>query len=241
MAREIKHFNRFELKYLVPIERIPVLVDALGEYVRPDPYCPDEGGYEIHSLYFDSPGRTFFWEKIEGEKYRRKLRFRRYGDSPDVWLEIKQRIDRTLQKRRVRWPVKRAEQMFLSGHLDEEALRAEGDPILSEIVFLWRYYGLVASVATSYRRRAFFGSNESNLRVTFDSNVSYHATDLTLVREPERAKVLIDPRLAVMEIKYDESVPLWLCRIVSRFGLDMIRLSKYCTAIDREFYRGGLT
>jgi hypothetical protein len=62
-----------------------------------------------------------------------------------------------------------------------------------------------------------------------------------LSREPERANVLIDPRLAVMEIKYNESVPLWMCRLASRFGLEVIRLSKYCTAIDREYYGGELT
>ena len=66
MPRQVKDWNRFELKYLVPHDQVATIVDALGGYVVPDPNSPDEWGYPIYSVYSDTPERTLFWEKVEG-------------------------------------------------------------------------------------------------------------------------------------------------------------------------------
>src|SRR5207249_1662663 len=104
--------NRYEVKYLVATGAVPALIHEFRDYGVADPNCRDEFGYQIFSVYWDTADWLFFWEKVEGVKYRRKLRFRRYADSPDVFLEVKQREDRTLQKRRLRWPVERAVEVF---------------------------------------------------------------------------------------------------------------------------------
>lgn len=82
--------------------------DELGERMDRDLNSP-VGGYGVWSLYYDSPPELrFYWEKIEGLKFRRKLRIRHYGDpvgvtddSPPVCVEIKQRVNRVTQKRRI--------------------------------------------------------------------------------------------------------------------------------------------
>lgn len=242
VAREIKDFNRLELKYVLDHERVPELVAALGDYVVRDPNAALPGGYPLYSVYADSPDLACFWEKIEGEKVRRKVRFRRYGESPEVWLEIKQRIDRTLQKRRTKWPLETVEKVFFGeSGLDEEAVPDPGDRVVQEILFLWRHYDLRPAMGTSYRRLAFFAANESDLRLTFDSRVSYHPKDLRLDERARPEKALIAPDRTILEIKYNHTVPLWLCRLVARFELRMIRMSKYCTAVDKEYFGGELT
>ena len=45
----------------------------------------------------------------------------------------------------------------------------------------------------------------------------------------------------MLEIKFDDRVPLWLTRMASRHGLQVVRLSKYCTAVDREFFGNRFT
>ena len=234
MAREIKDFNRLELKYIVSCDTIEPLVRALGSYVVPDPNNGPTGGYPIYSVYADSPQLACFWEKIEGLKYRRKVRFRRYGDSDQIWLEIKQRIDRTLQKRRIRWPLAQVEQVFFQGELREDAIAEPDDRVLQEILFLWRHYDLRPTMGTSYQRQAWFAANESDLRITFDTRVQFHPSDLRLDAKAEPAKALIPPDQAILEVKYNHTVPLWLCRLLAEFDLQMIRMSKYCTAVDKE-------
>ncbi len=241
MAREIKDFNRLELKYVVPHATIGRFVDALGSYVVPDPNNGQGGGYPIYSIYADSPEWACFWEKIEGLKFRRKVRFRRYGESDQVWIEIKQRIDRTLQKRRIRWPLERVLEVFFEGSLPEGELSDADDRVLQEILFLWRHYDLRPAMGTSYQRQAYFAANESDLRITFDTRVQFHPKDLTLRHKAEPAKALIAPDQAILEVKYNHTVPLWLCRLIADFDLQMIRMSKYCTAVDKEYFGGELT
>jgi VTC domain len=238
----VKHFNRFELKYLLPVERVPALVSALSPYVRADPHSEGAGpsGYPIHSVYWDSPQLRCFWEKIEGLKVRRKLRLRRYGDADDVFLEIKQRVDRTLQKRRVVWPLARVAEAEEPDALDA-LLEESDDRVAREILFLRRTYDLRPTMGISYRRRAFFARNESDLRVTFDTRVQYHAAEPSVAQLGESGRYVVAPALAVLEIKFGHAVPLWLCKLVSHFELRMVRFSKYCSAVDRAWFGGQLT
>ena len=250
MPRHYKrNFNRYELKYLVPRTSVAEVEDALGEYVSLDPYCRGAWGYPVHSVYWDSPALVLFWEKVEGIKYRRKLRFRRYAGGSEVFVEIKQRIDRTVQKRRVRLPVQCVKDVFGddgmpssssgAGTADDEP--GADDSVLSEALLLVHRYGLLPRMSVGYRRRALFGRYEPDLRITFDRRVQFMPTDQNFAAPFDTGYDLVDPRLVVMEIKYSERVPVWLCKLVSSFGFQMIRLSKYCTAVDKAYYGHRLT
>ncbi|WP_279328160.1 polyphosphate polymerase domain-containing protein, partial [Streptomyces sp. OS603R] len=116
VASRLHAFNRFELKYLVPVEQAAEIRDELAERMDRDLNSP-VGGYGVWSLYYDTPQLRFYWEKIEGLKFRRKLRIRHYGDldgvsdeSP-VCVEIKQRVNRVTQKRRITLPYGVARQL----------------------------------------------------------------------------------------------------------------------------------
>ncbi|VAW43516.1 FIG01140028: hypothetical protein, partial [hydrothermal vent metagenome] len=103
----IRKFNRFELKYLLPMAQADRFKEAIKPYLLVDQYGDEQGNYAVTSLYYDSPEHHFYWEKIEGIKFRRKLRIRIYESAEplmpgsQVFVEIKQRIDRVTQKRRV--------------------------------------------------------------------------------------------------------------------------------------------
>ena len=240
LTRHVRKANRFEIKYLVPHAAARRTIEALEPYTVPDAYSENEWGYPIYSVYWDSPRLHLFWEKIEGLKYRRKLRFRRYGDSPDVFVEIKQRMDRTLQKRRARISEEDARRLFGPGP-SGSALEQPEDPVVSEAIVLRHRYRLEPRMAISYLRRALYGAFDADLRVTFDRRVQYRTTDIDMTRRFDAGSYIVDPRLVIMEIKYSERVPTWLCKMVSKEGFQMIRLSKYCTAVDRAYYENTLT
>ena len=241
LTRYQRTFNRFEFKYLVPHRVVARLTDELEGYVHPDPNWTDEWGYPVRSIYWDSDGLALFWEKIEGLKYRRKLRFRTYGDGSHVFIEIKQRLDRTVQKRRAVWPLERVQEVFGHTPESESPLVEDDDPIVSEAILLRHRYRLRPRMAIAYSRKAYYGTYEPDLRITFDRRVHYLHTHVDIGQPLEGGKYLVDPRLVIMEIKYSDRIPLWLCKLVSRHGLQMIRLSKYCTAVDFTYFHNRLT
>ncbi len=111
----VKTFNRFELKYLVRVDLYWELVHALAHFILHDDHGDIDGFYRIISLYYDSPDFSCYRSKIEGLKFRRKLRRRIYQapgqplSSIDTgFVEIKQRFNRTTQKKRVILPLEQA-------------------------------------------------------------------------------------------------------------------------------------
>ena len=106
----LRTFNRFELKYVVTKREIARLRPELAAYMERDPYAGSDGRYTLSSLYYDTPARDCFWAKLDGLRFRRKLRIRHYEqpaallDETPVFVEIKQRVDRVTQKRRAVLP-----------------------------------------------------------------------------------------------------------------------------------------
>lgn len=54
VASRLHAFNRFELKYLVPVEQAAEIRDELAERMERDAHSP-VGGYGVWSLYYDTP------------------------------------------------------------------------------------------------------------------------------------------------------------------------------------------
>ena len=237
-AGYVRSFNRYELKYVLQKPAAERFVADLEGYCRPDPHSDPERGYPVYSLYWDSPDLDFFWEKIDGQKYRRKLRLRRYADGEFAFVEIKQRIDRTVQKRRVRLAIEEAARVFGPAGLDPESEYGSAAPVGPEALFLCRTFDLRPTMAVLYRRRAWFGNYDAELRITLDGRVQYDPRALD-IREPfETGKYALDPASCVLEIKFNDRVPVWLTRLVARHDLPVVRFSKYCAAIDRERFGG---
>jgi hypothetical protein len=236
----IRSFNRFEFKYLVDDGKARDFADELRGFTFADEHS-GPAGYRVHSVYWDSPDFVFFWEKVDGEKFRRKLRFRRYTGGAEVFIEIKQRNDRVVQKRRTLWPVDRTEALFGNGTIDPHLESEVDERVPMEALFLCRYHRLEPKMAVSYRRQAFFGAHETDLRVTFDRRLRYDAHALELDGTTDAGKTLFDSNLVVVEIKFNDRVPLWLTKLTSRHGFELTRLSKYCSAVDLEFFGGRFT
>jgi SPX domain protein involved in polyphosphate accumulation len=234
-------FNRFELKYIVSLATAERIRHRLARMVHPDPSDGTGRGYAVHSVYFDSPGLGFFWEKVEGLRVRRKVRLRRYGTGEDGFVEIKQRVDRTVQKRRSRMPRSQLRALCHRGGAKLLAGMPDLDPVLSEVATMMERFRLRPMMMVTYRRQANFGNDDPGLRITFDQRVRYSPAHLDLERIPERARYLVPPNVAIMELKFNNRFPRWLRTLVHTEQLELIRLSKYCTAVDKTYFNHQLT
>ena len=236
ISNAIRKFNRFELKYLLPIEAVKPFRQELGAYLQPDSYADGDGNYAVSSLYYDSTDYRFYWEKMEGITFRRKLRIRHYetqaelGPDTQVFVEIKQRLDRVTQKRRVRLPYRDA--LTLCNERTIPNHRACDRPVIEEIHSMVWQHNLRPTSVVSYLRQALIGTDyDIGLRVTFDTNLRYRSQDLQL-HSKGIGRFMIPPHVVVMEIKVNERIPYWLTELVGKHNFRLIRVSKYCQSLE---------
>ena len=232
----IRVFNRFELKYLLPIEAAELFRQELGAYLKPDSYGNGEGRYAVSSLYYDSPGYHFYWERMAGIRFRRKLRIRHYETraelTPDtgVFVEVKQRLDRVMQKRRIFLPYRDALKLCSERTIPDH--RPQDRAVVEEVHAMVWQYNLCPASLVSYLRQAYIGTDyDVGLRVTFDTNLRYRARDLQL-HSKRIGRFMAPPGMVVMEIKVNERVPYWLTELVGKHNCRLVRVSKYCQSLE---------
>jgi hypothetical protein len=145
-------------------------------------------------------------------------------------IEIKQRINRTVQKRRLVLPIEQATELCL-GHRIPPGLDALDEQVAQEVCYLSNSMHLEPSAITAYYRRAFEGALENaGLRVTFDYDVRgrVHTLDLT---EPASNKLILPLDWCIMEVKANETVPDWMISLLGRHNCSLNRVSKYCAVV----------
>lgn len=233
-----RRFNRFELKYLVSVAQRDAMLEEIRLQMEPDD-AGVAGTYGICSLYYDTRDLAAYRAKLDGIKYRRKLRVRAYGEpSTDpkatVMVEIKQRINRTVQKRRLALPLADG-YALCDGTLepDERQWPDEDDArVASEVSFLARALHLVPICVVVYQRHAFRGSAlEPGLRITFDQGLWCRPANALLTTEGNRC-YFERPDHMVLEVKADVAVPMWVVLMLARHQVNLRRLSKYCWAVE---------
>jgi len=238
MATAVKYFNRFELKYVLSPTQQQQVVEELFRYLEPDRHGENQAGYSITSLYFDSTDYKSYWDKIEGHRFRRKLRLRAYGDDlvteeTPIFVEIKQRINKTLQKRRMILPYAMAETFCQTGVLTTK-LSPEDQPLADEIQYLTKTLQLRPTCVVAYKRLAFNGTDfDPGLRVTFDTQLKSRVHDLTLLSTKHTENTYFaPPQWSVMEVKVNHQVPYWLTKVIGKHNCVLRRVGKYCTALE---------
>lgn len=234
----VRSDHRYELKYVVHHDQATDIAEALSTYMTPDEH--DGGQYQVTSLYFDTANYKAYWDKIDGHRNRRKLRVRIYGDQPVTletpsFVEIKHRLDRALQKRRVIVPYRIATTFDQLETLVETSLEQDR-AVLEEVQYLHRALQLQPTCVVSYRRRAFESQEyDPGLRVTFDTNLQYRVHELTLLANGQASDhYFLPPDWCIMEVKVNHRAPLWLTEVIGQHQCVVRRISKYCAALEHS-------
>lgn len=228
---------RDELKYLITLEQRNYLREKWRRFLHRDPYANKEGLTPILSLYYDSPHLHFYVDKIDGIKYRNKIRLRTYDNAfkigAPVFLEIKQRYNDKVHKIR-----------FLKNHFDIKDYQLENWLDLGSddsrfksghLQKLIQEYRPKKAVQVFYMREPFQAVVEKDVRVTFDSHISGFYPDesitSTLANSPER--LLMSDRLCVLEIKSNSILPRWVLAEIKNLCLNQISIPKYVGCMDK--------
>lgn len=181
MAIDRMQTQRFELKYLLHEETALQVRDFVQCYLPIDEYGVGRPNlsYNVHSLYLDSDALTTYWDTINGNRNRYKLRIRFYSTDPSVpvYFEIKRRANSCIMKQR--GGVKgTAMPLLLSGYLPEADHLVSYTPkaltALNNFSRLMNQIQAKPKVHIAYQREA-YANEPGTVRVTLDRHVCSQA------------------------------------------------------------------
>jgi len=233
--------QRYELKYLVNARQLHEFKRQTRGLLAPDEYNIENAGYYNYSVYFDSPQYRYYGEKREGLPERTKPRLRIYrslinGEPLAQFFEFKNRQVRIVSKERVR----------ISHTLSDQLLRAQGwsqsdelnaSPILKRFYYLTQAHNLRPAISILYHRLAYRCPFGRKLRVTFDAQLKFSiqtGLDVGL----SSFNYILPPHDTLIEVKFNDLMPMWLARIIENIQMQEESLSKYAMAVERCFSNG---
>lgn len=219
-------FQRYELKYLITVAQQKELQGLFKKYMDGDAY----GKSTIYNLYYDTADYLLIRRSMEKPVYKEKLRIRSYGKvkrDEEVFVELKKKYRSVVYKRRIAMTESEAVQYF-----SQKAPKGKTQ-IQKEIDYFKQLYPDIApKVMIIYDREAYFGKEDLDFRVTFDKNILYRNTELTL-RGEKYGTYILDKNVVLLEIKVAGGIPLWLTKFLTEHKIYKTTFSKYAHA-----YRG---
>ena len=201
--------KRYEMKYILSKEQMFYLQESLCGHMEVDQY----GKTSIASIYYDTPDYRIIRASIEKPAFKEKLRLRSYGlakKDGHVYLEIKRKSEGVVYKRRVE-----TTEENVSLFLNNKIKTIGSNQIGKELEYFRNFYGrLEPKIMIAYDRTS-YAEIDGDIRLTIDENPRYRAFDLNLHTSME-GEHLLPPGCAILEIKVQQEMPLWLVDILSK-------------------------
>ncbi len=212
-------FKRYEKKYRLTREQQRIILNGMRDHMQADKF----GQYTICNIYYDTDDWQLIRTSIEKPVYKEKLRVRSYGvpgDKGKVFVELKKKYDGVVYKRRITTAPETAK-AFLNG----AAVGTDFGQIGREIEWFQSFYKTSPKVFIGYDRLAFAGTEQPELRITFDTDLRFRTDELDL-RLGDHGALILPHDEVLMEIKIPGVCPMWLSELLSEAGAFPTSFSK---------------
>lgn len=225
---------RHEYKYYIDPGQKQIMLMKVAAMMRRDPHTGPDGSYVIRSLYFDDAGDTCFFQNESGSDPRAKYRIRFY-DSDTGFIRLEKKIKRrgmTLKHSCGLTP-EEAERL-VGGAIPD--IRSDMEDGKRRLFWEMKSHCLTPKAIVTYTRIPFIYA-AGNVRITFDGNItSSDDTDRFLNCDYREFPVLTDGK-SILEVKWDELLPLHIKQMMQLDTLQWSTFSKYYTCRLINFRR----
>lgn len=172
--------NRIDTKYICNIRYLEEIIERAGNGFRIQSSNSERiFGYE--SLYFDTPEMKTYFDHHQGKRIRYKIRFRKYLNTGDAFLEVKKK------RNYIRTDKKRNQFEFSS------ILELKHEEFLKNHIEVPES-GLKSTIWTLFDRITLAGKNHIE-RITIDTNLRFK----------NEIKEISLPDLSIIEVKREKS------------------------------------
>lgn len=225
----ITTFKRYELKFMLNQDQFDALIPSISVYMDPDGHCQNGKEYTIYNIYYDTHDNHLIRHSLSKPYYKEKIRLRSYALpkslEDEVFLELKKKIGGLVNKRRIILPLKEAYEFIRSGKCPE-TIQPRYQQVAHEIEYFLSCHNVQPATYIRYKRKAFFGKEDKDFRITFDYDIRTRRTELFLEKS-DCGDPLLEKGQYLMEVKISTSVPLWLSRTLSDLRIYKTHFSKY--------------
>jgi SPX domain protein involved in polyphosphate accumulation len=231
--------ERSEKKYLPGGSRYHLTLETVKKFVPVYMFRKNQPVTHVRTTYFDNETFDTYYDWLNREPIRYKVRYREYGYdgkfSDEVWMELKVRNYSISQKKRFK--IKRADiEKFISG---QDVLKdvVKGNRKNRDIIDTYAsIQGYIVSnhlkpiLTVEYKRISFQPSEESDVRITLDRDIT--------MRNVLTGKAAEDDRV-VLETKVSgPHTPLWLNDMIEEVGTTRnVRFSKFALGMHLLFFQ----
>lgn len=221
-------FRRVEKKYIVNELQYHKIKEHILDHMKEDKY----GKSTICNIYFDTDNYDLISHSISKPYFKEKIRLRSYNiPAPDskVFLEIKRKYDGVVGKRRIEMKLSD----FYKYINDSDSFESSNIQIKKELDYYFKLYNLKPAMYVSYKREAYYETNNSDFRLTFDSEIISREYDLNL-EKGVYGKDILGKGKYIMEVKTLGALPKWFVNILNEASILPGSFSKYGEAY-KEF------
>ena len=204
-------FRRVEIKYLISKDKKDELLELISDNLVKDDY------YESHisNIYFDNVNNDLLISSLEKPLYKAKIRLRCYEDDvrddTNMYLEIKEKYDSVVFKRRVSLTYNEYKSYMNDGII-------KNNQIFKEIDYYFKKYNLQPYVYVNYDRFS-YKTVDNSVRITIDSNLRSSVDNRDFIE-------YFDGDEYIVEIKLLDAMPLWLTSVLSKLKIYPTTFSK---------------
>jgi len=225
------HFDRIEDKYILDNSQYKKIESVISQFGHVDEY----GKYEISSLYYDDNSFSLAirssCDKLNNIKLRaRKYSHNMYNEFDSVMFERKERINGRIIKTRATMPF-----VSVCSLSSAKSSPKPDNKTALEIFNFMVENELNPEILVKYMRQAYIFPENTDLRLTIDTNITackYNSPNPKI----SESSSLIPQDKYLMEIKYYETVPMWLISALEENGIHKVDFSKYVSAYKTLFF-----
>ncbi|MCU7835171.1 MAG: polyphosphate polymerase domain-containing protein [gamma proteobacterium symbiont of Taylorina sp.] len=231
-----EHFLRYEFKYILDNDKKQQVESELVHFMQLDPFVEqfENKKYLVRSLYFDDPVYSFYYEKTDGLMHRQKFRIRtyatQYNENIPIMLELKGRYNNFVYKHRT--PISHNSTLVKDTFLLTKQLeKIPAKAVTQQFIYDKYKKNIKPVMLIDYQRRAYQSKYDYEFRITFDGELFGTQTEQLFPEDKRYKRRLIDG-YTIMEVKFRKHVPPWFHRIMIKYQLNRISISKYCTGME---------
>jgi len=204
-AERVKLMNRIDTKYIITIDDVFSLLNALRQNYHVLEISSQRTG-TYTSIYYDTSDRKMFYSHVTGRLPRYKVRERTYSQNGQKFFEVKQKDNkRRTFKQRI---------SILENSSEVNDWLPQQAPFNSE--------DLSPVLVNSFERITLI-NNEHTERVTVDFNIQFSA--------PTGAVTPIYDRIAIVELKQNKTAESFVRKYLRSNGVHPKSVSKFCMGL----------